>query len=527
MEAKAKRLNGLEGETREVMVDAGIPDGDVRVTAQAPAHEAQSAATANGGRGATAGKGKGDGKAGGKSSAAAAKARAASSAWSEDAEELMRLVQKLGPRNPNLCSEFFLKPFFQHLRFPELNIRELGDDTAKFSRLTSLDVSRNRLTDIDALPPNLQFLVAYSNEIRTISCKALPSLSFLGLGHNPLGSGALEQITKTFPKLLSLDLSYTELSDLADVLPELQCLGKLKQLCLAGSPVCLWPFYRFVLLRGLPKLQLLDGVRPSETETADLHEVSAVLLQRAKEAKRASISAAQSIDEGSSPGAALGLSTRISTITTNLTIDPAPTPAVCPAYIRLSLRPLSLKRVRKLLGPALLGKVPEALDDPPERDPIVVAAAGGALRLAFELPNGEWASTAPRVLEAEVGARQTEQFLAAKGAGMSPLPSEPFDTFFLAKLTSAGGEPLVFPLDTTDGEGGFGGLLSMCRWLRKGLHVKLFFSAGRSSGEHGTAWRRASFCRASREAARYFFRWRGRHARGAVPVENLARATQR
>ncbi|CAK0876462.1 unnamed protein product, partial [Prorocentrum cordatum] len=39
----------------------------------------------------------------------------AQKAWSADSEELMGLVRPLGPRNPNLASEAFLKPFFRDL----------------------------------------------------------------------------------------------------------------------------------------------------------------------------------------------------------------------------------------------------------------------------------------------------------------------------------------------------------------------------------------------------------------------------
>ncbi|CAE7752697.1 unnamed protein product, partial [Symbiodinium necroappetens] len=90
--------------------------------------------------------GKGEGKGEGKS-------LESESGWSCDAEKLLRLVKRLGPRNPNLCSSAFLKSFFHDLRLPQLRISQLGEELLGFSQLTSLDVSRNSLADLPYLPP--------------------------------------------------------------------------------------------------------------------------------------------------------------------------------------------------------------------------------------------------------------------------------------------------------------------------------------------------------------------------------------
>merc|ERR1719329_1358604 len=117
--------------------------------------------------------------------------------------ELMRMTARLGPTNPNLSSEAFVKPFFKHLRLPDLGVKALDEDLTKFTNLTFLDVSRNDLSAIDYLPPNLRFLKAYNTNISRIGCRPLESLCFLGLGHSSMGAAGLKQVARLFPGILS------------------------------------------------------------------------------------------------------------------------------------------------------------------------------------------------------------------------------------------------------------------------------------------------------------------------------------
>lgn len=191
--------------------------------------------------------------------------------WSDDAPKLMRMVEKLGVLNANISSEAFLKPFFTHLSLAEWGISLLDKDLLKFSNLTFLDVSRDLLESLDCLPPGLRFLRAYNNSISKVNLRGPPltSLQFLGLGHNELQSNAMENIGKRFTGLLSLDLSFNNLMDMAPVATHLQNLKQLKQLALLGNPLCLLPHYRLVLSCFLPQVELVDDIPLSEQELQD------------------------------------------------------------------------------------------------------------------------------------------------------------------------------------------------------------------------------------------------------------------
>jgi hypothetical protein len=195
--------------------------------------------------------------------------------WSEDdARELGDRVRKLGARDVNLSSEFYLKPFFQQLQFQSLHICELDPDVTSFSRLTILDVSRNPLQRIDSLPPNLTRLKAYNTGVKQISCLPVPSLVFLGLGHSHMGDEGLEQASRRFPGLLVLDVSYSNVCGLQQAATSLAALPRLKQLCLGGNPVSILPHSRLQLIDRVSQLQspgaVLDGVPVTDVEVADV-----------------------------------------------------------------------------------------------------------------------------------------------------------------------------------------------------------------------------------------------------------------
>mmetsp|Transcript_73325 Transcript_73325/g.185720 ORF Transcript_73325/g.185720 Transcript_73325/m.185720 type:complete len:603 (-) Transcript_73325:71-1879(-) len=372
--------------------------------------------------------------------------------WSDDAEELMKLVQQLGPRNPNLSSEQYLKPFFRHLCLPSLAIRELDDDVARFARLRFLDVSQNNLTCIDNVPPNLKYLKAYNNPISQISCKPTPSLCFLGLGYSKIGSDGLEQAARRFKNLLSLDLCFSEVANFQEVVTPLAPLPKLRHLCLAGSPVGVLPFYRVQVLRWLPQLHVLDGVAAADEEQADVQMLvasSAPLRQR-------------------------------------------------PQTLRFGLQLQKLVGLRRLLEPvaeAILEerskRAPAEEAAPPpeaeEQDDIVKACASGSLRLKLELPDGTWTETS------EYRFRNLEELAAIRAAAGEGGPP-PLDEIFLAGIGTPVKEPLYFDLDV--GEEGSevhgevlqeDGLLRLARWLRKGLAVKFFFREAPPKAPEGEA----------------------------------------
>mmetsp|Transcript_61520 Transcript_61520/g.135232 ORF Transcript_61520/g.135232 Transcript_61520/m.135232 type:complete len:559 (-) Transcript_61520:36-1712(-) len=355
----------------------------------------------------------------------------ATGGWSDNAEELLQMIQQLGPRNANLSSEAFLKSFFRHLRLPELAIREIDDDCAKFSQLTYLDVSRNPLTSITQLPPSLKFLKAYNTDISKVSCKPLSSLCFLGLGHSRMGAEGLEQAARRFRNLLSVDLSYTEVGGLQEMSAHLQPLQQLRHLCVAGSPVSLLPYYRLRTLGWLPQLQVLDGVAVCDEEAAD-----AQLL-------------ATSVAPPRPPMVRIAVQTRrISGVRALL--------------LSVAEKARAAKRAALLEESGAEGGEGAAAEGE-DTDPIAEFCATGSLHFRFELPHGDWAHSS------EVPVSQA----AAVEDG------EPFDTFDLSRLVRASGERLYFEIDVSEAyqePTGEDKLLRLCRWLRRGLPLKVFYT---------------------------------------------------
>lgn len=187
---------------------------------------------------------------------------------------LLDMVEKLGPRNINLSSEVFVKPFFRHLNLSQRNITSLDEDIVKFKNLSFLDVSRNGMSRVENLAPSLKFLKAYNNTISQIVCGKQPSLSFLGAGYNALTTVGMSDLSQRFANLVSLDLCYNNLSNLREFVLDAQSLTKLKHLCLAGNPLCLLPYYRLVIIKHLPQLLLLDEQSVGEAEVADSQSIS-------------------------------------------------------------------------------------------------------------------------------------------------------------------------------------------------------------------------------------------------------------
>eukprot|EP00930_Biecheleria_cincta_P044255 TRINITY_DN30383_c0_g1_i1.p1 TRINITY_DN30383_c0_g1~~TRINITY_DN30383_c0_g1_i1.p1 ORF type:complete len:651 (-),score=168.23 TRINITY_DN30383_c0_g1_i1:58-2010(-) len=440
----ALRLDGFHGDVPLVIEDS-------------PAATQQGSTTTGGGGGGGGGGGETKGKGKGKKVEATVPLETPS--FSQDLEELMKLVQRLGPRNPNLCSAAFLKPFFKDLRLPELSVvSPLGEDISKFTKLTYLDLSRNNLTNIDQLPPNIKFLKAYNNQVTRVTCKSTQSLVFLGLGYNPLGEDALPKITKRFPNLLSLDLCFTRVGSLEAL--KASGLPKLRHLCLTGSPACLLPFYRLTLLRELPLLQALDGVATSEEEAADASLLPYEMPQPAPEGEEPPEAAVAS---GGGDG-----------------------------WLRLRLELGKLRQHHGLLlealGPLEAPPTPADLpdgeeEDKPKRDPLAERCGQqGEIQLSFQLPDGSWILSSTVKL-----AKKTYE--VEEGEPAPPVVLK--DALKLHRVKQDSGQHLSFDLDLRrggllsreaeaigmcDSKGSEArGLLDLCEWLRTGLPVKLWY----------------------------------------------------
>nr|XP_025874640.1 leucine-rich repeat-containing protein 43 [Vulpes vulpes] len=95
-----------------------------------------------------------------------------------------------------------------------------------------------------------------------------PRLQHLGLGHNKL-LGPLESLYVTadhWPNLVSLDLSFNDLTDLQGMIASLSTLQHLRLLVLQGNPLGLVPYYRGFTIDSLPRLCVLDDITVSPSE---------------------------------------------------------------------------------------------------------------------------------------------------------------------------------------------------------------------------------------------------------------------
>jgi hypothetical protein len=281
---------------------------------------------------------------------------------------------------------------------------------------------------------------------------------------------------------LSLDLSYNEVGSLEELRDCLRRrLSGLRQLCLAGSPVCLLPFYRLRAVQcALPnQLEVLDGVALTEEEAAsrdeepapleprpplirialELKQFSGVrcLLSPVAEAveKREAEKAKKEREEAERKEKEMREKGELPEEPALPPPEPAPVPAA-----------------KAAAGKTKASPEPE---EPPveEKEPILKTCAGGTLRLRFQLPDGDWRETAAIPLKEP----PPPEPVPAKGkaaAVVEPVPVEPaFDSFDLSKLQSASGDPLCFELPmpeaTLSEEDAF---FRLCRWIRDGMALR-------------------------------------------------------
>eukprot|EP00933_Yihiella_yeosuensis_P031036 TRINITY_DN24592_c1_g1_i2.p1 TRINITY_DN24592_c1_g1~~TRINITY_DN24592_c1_g1_i2.p1 ORF type:complete len:726 (+),score=192.18 TRINITY_DN24592_c1_g1_i2:251-2428(+) len=498
----AVRQDGLTGE-HLFSTDVGSEVTALPHDVVASVKQSASGAAAGGGGAGAGPKGKGRGK-GGKG-----RESSSSSKWSDNAEELANFIQKLGPRNPNLCSEVFLKPFFSDLKLQGLNIWTIGEDVIKFSKLTSLDLSENSLTEIDQLPPSLRFFKVYNNQISRISSRPLPSLCFLGIGNNPLGKQGLGDVVRCFPNLLSLDLSHTEVVSLDDSIEKMKALKSLRQLCFLASPVCLVPFYRLALLRALPQIQALDSILITDEEYEDAAKLKMASLPEL-EPWMIRKEPTEGAGETEGDAAAAGEAAEAEAVEV-----PKYWPGCGgPGWLRFTLELGNLKQHHGLLKEALMppeaagavsatveveedgapasSPVPAGEEDELPKDPLSEKVGQeGELRLSFELPDGSWINSGTMKLAKKTWEVEEDE---------PPPPVYLRDEVKLQRLKTASGEALSFELDLC--KGGLrrstavvaaavaagedaakdvttgadeAGMLQICRWLYRGLRFKLFY----------------------------------------------------
>ena len=182
----------------------------------------------------------------------------------------------------------------------------------------------------------------------------------------------------------------------------------------------LLPHYRLKLLRVMPSVEMLDGMPVSEEERLDAQLVS--------------------MSQALAPR---------------------------PPFLRVAFRPSVLANLRPLLAEVVSKHNAEFLTasnklapEPgqKDKDPLVEACAGGALRFNFQLPSGAWAESS------DVSFDDIE----ITGDGQ--------DSLNLSHLKKEDGSPLVFDVGLQDSEDeAEDGLFRLCYWLLHGMAVSVFY----------------------------------------------------
>ncbi|XP_073646106.1 leucine-rich repeat-containing protein 43 isoform X6 [Tursiops truncatus] len=184
-----------------------------------------------------------------------------------------RFLRELAIQNPLMLKDSFFYTYFRSLRVVDKQVSLVDKDLLKFVKLEELVLSANQIKEIDTtnLPPTLKVLELYGNKMTSMECLCShppPRLQHLGLGHNKL-LGPLESLYVTsdyWPNLISLDLSFNDLTDLQGMVSGLRTLQRLRLLVLQGNPLALVPCYRGFIIDGLSGLCVLDDITVAPSE---------------------------------------------------------------------------------------------------------------------------------------------------------------------------------------------------------------------------------------------------------------------
>ncbi|XP_007448762.1 PREDICTED: leucine-rich repeat-containing protein 43 [Lipotes vexillifer] len=172
-----------------------------------------------------------------------------------------------------MLKDSFFHTYFRSLRVVDKQVSLVDNDLLKFVKLEELVLSANQIKEIDTtnLPPTLKVLELYGNKMTSLECLCThppPRLQHLGLGHNKL-LGPLESLYVTsdyWPNLISLDLSFNDLTDLQGTVSGLRTLRRLRLLVLQGNPLALVSCYRGFVIDGLSGLCVLDDITVAPSE---------------------------------------------------------------------------------------------------------------------------------------------------------------------------------------------------------------------------------------------------------------------
>ncbi|KAM4808157.1 leucine-rich repeat-containing protein 43 [Rhinophrynus dorsalis] len=183
--------------------------------------------------------------------------------WSSEAQQL----RKLAVQCPELITDQLMYFYFKSLRVLDKEVSDVDEHLLRFHNLEELVLSANKITTIISsnLPRTLKVLELGSNHISDLKDLAVnppPKLQHLGLAYNRICcSSESKYLTSEFwPNLVSLDLSFNDLTDIFDLISKLSTLQQLRILVLQGNPLTFIPAYRGYTVDSLPLLSALDDI---------------------------------------------------------------------------------------------------------------------------------------------------------------------------------------------------------------------------------------------------------------------------
>jgi hypothetical protein len=179
-------------------------------------------------------------------------------AWTSEIPQLEKLEHSF-PNRIWSWSEVAL--VFRSLVLSGCNISDLDKDMLLYTNVTRLDVSSNKLTHIEELPPNIVGLFLNCNPLSRMAFNNIsaPFLRFLDISYCELTS-IPNLDPNEFPALCAIDLSGNDICDM-ESLNQLQILPQLSHVCLINNPLVLQPNYQAQVLDILPKLTHLDDIQ--------------------------------------------------------------------------------------------------------------------------------------------------------------------------------------------------------------------------------------------------------------------------
>ncbi|XP_010022914.1 PREDICTED: leucine-rich repeat-containing protein 43, partial [Nestor notabilis] len=176
-------------------------------------------------------------------------------------------LREVAVLQPKLVCGSNIFQVLRSLRIVDKGVEELDEGLLQLQQLEELILSANHISRITSanLPRTLKVLELCCNavaDLQDLCAQPPPELLHLGLGYNRLcGPSQDKYLTAAFwPNLVSLDLSFNNLTDLVGLVSQLSSLEKLRILVLKGNPLALIPTYRGFLVDSLPKLCILDDI---------------------------------------------------------------------------------------------------------------------------------------------------------------------------------------------------------------------------------------------------------------------------